>query len=111
MPILTGLGFLAAMIPVITLWHADTVRVLFQGTVNGAPDGIGAYVVDQYALVLKALFLLTGYVVVLMSTNEIDETGGGATPNITTPPLGRLCVSIRLVMRASTSLRNAAEPS
>jgi NADH-quinone oxidoreductase subunit N len=33
----------------------------------------GAYVVDDFALVLKALFLLSGYVVVLMSSTYIDE--------------------------------------
>ena len=33
----------------------------------------GAYVVDDFALVLKALFLLAGYVVVLLSTNYIAE--------------------------------------
>ncbi|MGZ4702417.1 MAG: NADH-quinone oxidoreductase subunit N, partial [Ilumatobacteraceae bacterium] len=31
------------------------------------------YVIDNFSLVLKALFLLTGYVVVLLSTNEIQE--------------------------------------
>ena len=33
----------------------------------------GAYVVDDFALVLKALFLVAGYVVVLLSTNYIAE--------------------------------------
>ena len=33
----------------------------------------GAYVVDDFSLVLKALFVLAGYVVVLMSTNYIEE--------------------------------------
>jgi hypothetical protein len=33
----------------------------------------GAYVVDDFALVLKALFLVSGYVVVLLSTNYIAE--------------------------------------
>ena len=33
------------------------------------------YVVDNFSLVLKALFLLTGYIVVLLSTNEIEEGG------------------------------------
>ena len=33
----------------------------------------GAYVVDDFALVLKALFVLSAYVVVLMSTNYIEE--------------------------------------
>ena len=35
----------------------------------------GRYVVDEYALVLKALFLLVGYVVVLMSQTELEEGG------------------------------------
>ena len=33
------------------------------------------YVVDDFALVLKALFLLAGYVVVLMCSSEIEEGG------------------------------------
>ena len=33
----------------------------------------GAYVVDNFALVLKALFLGVGYVVLLMSTNYIED--------------------------------------
>ena len=74
MPALTGLGFLLAMIPVLTLWDDGTTRVLFQGVLeNGEFDGIGAYVVDQYSLVLKGLFLLTGYVVVLLSTNYMAD--------------------------------------
>ncbi|MEL7157454.1 MAG: NADH-quinone oxidoreductase subunit N [Actinomycetota bacterium] len=87
---LTGIGFLLAVIPVLTLWDADTTRILFQGLVldgggnvvtetlaNGdvvaARDGIGAYIVDEYSLVLKGLFLLSGYVVVLLSTNYMAE--------------------------------------
>ena len=31
--------------------------------------------IDEYALVLKALFLLVGYVVVLMSQSELEEGG------------------------------------
>lgn len=59
-----GLVLLAAFVPVVTLSViGDDVRSMFDGR----------YVVDQYALVLKGLFLLVGYVVVLMSTNEIDE--------------------------------------
>ena len=74
MPALTGIGFLLALIPVLTLWDDGTTRVLFQGvTAAGTPDGIGAYVVDQYALVLKGLFLLSGYVVVLLSTNYMAD--------------------------------------
>jgi len=60
---LTGIAFLLAMIPVLTLWADGTDRVLFDG----------AYVVDQYALGLKGLFLLSAYVVVLLSTNYMAE--------------------------------------
>lgn len=65
MPGLTGIGFLLAMIPVLTLWDLseDLPRVLFDG----------AYVVDHYALVLKGLFLISAYVVVLISTNYMAE--------------------------------------
>ena len=62
---LTGIGFLLAMIPVLTLWDQsdDLPRVLFDG----------AYVVDNYALVLKGLFLLSGYVVVLLASNYMAD--------------------------------------
>jgi NADH-quinone oxidoreductase subunit N len=65
--ILTGIVMLAAFIPVVTLGlELDGVpRELFDGR----------YVIDEYALVLKALFLLVGYVVVLMSQNELEEGG------------------------------------
>ncbi len=35
----------------------------------------GRYVVDDYSLVLKALFLLVGYVIVLLSQTELEEGG------------------------------------
>ena len=35
----------------------------------------GRYVVDEYSLVLKALFLLVGYVIVLLSQTELEEGG------------------------------------
>jgi NADH-quinone oxidoreductase subunit N len=61
---LSGLGLLVAFIPVVTLALDDTdVRSLFGG----------AYVIDDFALVLKGLFLITGYVVILISTNYLDE--------------------------------------
>ena len=60
---LAGIGLLAAAIPVITLAVDGTPRVMFGG----------AYVVDQFTLVLTGVFLLTGYVVVLLSTNTIAE--------------------------------------
>jgi NADH-quinone oxidoreductase subunit N len=74
MPSLTGIGFLLAMIPVLTLWDSGETRVLFQGVLDsGGADGVGAYVVDQYSLVLKGVFLLSGYVVVLLSTLYLAE--------------------------------------
>jgi NADH-quinone oxidoreductase subunit N len=63
LPSLAGLGLLGAMIPILTLAVDGTDRSMFGG----------AYVVDNFALVLKALFLVAGYVVVLLSTNYIAE--------------------------------------
>jgi NADH-quinone oxidoreductase subunit N len=63
LPSLAGLGLLAALIPVLTLAIDGTDRSMFGG----------AYVVDNFALVVKALFLVAGYVTVLMSTNYIAE--------------------------------------
>ncbi len=63
MPSLTGVGFLLAMIPVLTLWNDGATRTLFEG----------AYVVDRYALALKGLFLISGYVVVLLSTQYMAD--------------------------------------
>jgi len=55
---------LAAFIPVLTLSLSDGgVRSLFDGR----------YVVDDFSLVLKGLFLLAGYVVVLLSADHIRE--------------------------------------
>lgn len=63
---LSGFLLLGAFIPVVTLAVlGDDVRSMFDGR----------YVVDEYALVLKGLFLLTGYVVVLMSQTELEEGG------------------------------------
>jgi len=61
---LAGLGFLGALLPIVTLAvQAHHQRVMFGG----------AYVVDPFALLLKALFLVSGYVVLLMSTTYIEE--------------------------------------
>jgi NADH-quinone oxidoreductase subunit N len=61
---LSGFLLLGSFIGVVTLGVlGDDARSMFDGR----------YVIDEYALVLKALFLLAGYVVVLMSTNEIGE--------------------------------------
>ena len=60
---LAGIGLLAAFIPILTLAVDGETRVMFGG----------AYVVDDFSLVLKALFLLSAYAVVLISTNYVDE--------------------------------------
>ena len=63
LPSLAGIGLLASIIPVLTLAADGADRSMFGG----------AYVVDNFALVLKVLFLLSGYIVVLLSTNYIAE--------------------------------------
>lgn len=61
---IAGIGLLASFLPVVTLALNDTdVRSMFGG----------AYVVDDFSLVLKGLFILAGYVVILMSANYIEE--------------------------------------
>ena len=63
---LTGFIMLGALVPVVTLAVVgDDVRSMF----------FDRYVVDDYALILKALFLLIGYVIVLMSQTELEEGG------------------------------------
>jgi len=64
MPALAGLACLAAMVPVLTLATSDSdSRVMFGG----------AYIVDDFSLVMMGMFLLVGYVVILLSTNYIAE--------------------------------------
>ena len=129
---LAGLGFLLAMVPILTLWDSGETRITFDQPIRdgngvalfeGAPldddgnvvldvagnpvfpdaelnedgtavyedgmavladgskvelgetirDGIGAFIVDEYSLVLKGLFLLSGYVIVLLSTTYMAE--------------------------------------
>jgi NADH-quinone oxidoreductase subunit N len=61
---LTGFVLLGALVPVVTLAViGDDTRSMFDGR----------YVIDEYALVLKALFLIAGYVVVLLSSDEIEQ--------------------------------------
>ena len=63
---LSGIVLLAALLPVVTLSvTGPDVRSMFDGR----------YVVDNFSLVMKGLFLLAGYIVVLLSTNEIEEGG------------------------------------
>ena len=63
---IAGFGVLASLIPIVTL-AADGI--------SNHPRSMfgGAYVVDVFSLVMKALFLATGYVVLLMGTNYIEE--------------------------------------
>ena len=60
---IAGIGLLLALIPIATLAYDGVDRAMFGG----------GFVVDNYALVLKALFLVAGYVVILLSTNYIAE--------------------------------------
>ena len=58
-----GIGLLASLVPVLTLAADGANRTMFDG----------AYVVDNYALAMKALFLVAGYITLLLSTNYIEE--------------------------------------
>ena len=60
---LAGVGVLVCLVPVIALGVDGADRSMFGG----------AYVVDDFALVFKGLFLAVGYVVLLMSTRYIEE--------------------------------------
>jgi NADH-quinone oxidoreductase subunit N len=60
---LAGVGVLGALIPVLTLAIDGTDRTMFGG----------AYVVDDFSLVMKAMFLVAGYLVILLSTNYVAE--------------------------------------
>ncbi len=63
---LSGFVLLGAFLPVVTLGViGGEVRSMFDDR----------YVIDNFSLVMKALFLLAGYVVVLLSTHEIEEGG------------------------------------
>ena len=61
---ISSFTLLAAMVPVLLLALSDTeVRMMFDGR----------YVVDNFSLVMKAVFLLAGYVVVLLSSSHIEQ--------------------------------------
>jgi NADH-quinone oxidoreductase subunit N len=63
MPAIAGLGLLASLIPLATMAADGEVWSMLGG----------AYVVDSLALVLKGLFIVSAYVVVLLSTNYMAE--------------------------------------
>ena len=58
-----SIALLVTMIPILTLAIDGTDRSMFNG----------AFIVDDYALVMKGLFVLAGYVVILLSTNYVAE--------------------------------------
>jgi NADH-quinone oxidoreductase subunit N len=60
---LATVGVLASLVPVLTLAADGTDRSMFGG----------AYVVDNYALALKAFFLVVTYVTLLVSVDYIGE--------------------------------------
>src|SRR4051812_25605775 len=60
---ITGIGLLAALIPVATLAYDGTDRVMFGG----------AYVVDRYSLALTGFFILAAWLAVLISVNYVNE--------------------------------------
>lgn len=61
---LSGFVLLGALVGVVTLAViGDDTRSMFDGR----------YVIDEYALILKALFLIAGYVVILLSSDEIER--------------------------------------
>ena len=60
---IAGAGLALSAIPVLTLAHSGHERVMFGG----------GYVVDKYSLLLKGLFLVAGYIVLLMSSNYLAE--------------------------------------
>ena len=60
---LAGIGVIAALVPIATLATDGGDRSMFGG----------GYVVDNFALVLKALFLVCGYLTLLMSANYLQE--------------------------------------
>jgi NADH-quinone oxidoreductase subunit N len=60
---MAGLGLLASLVPILTLAADGDTRAMFGG----------AYVVDDFALVMKAVFIVAGYITILMSSNYISE--------------------------------------
>jgi NADH-quinone oxidoreductase subunit N len=63
---IAGLGLLAALIPIATL--------AYDGIGSGGRSMFGgAYVVDGYALALKAFFIIAAYITVLLSVDYIGE--------------------------------------
>ncbi len=62
-PRIASIGVLGALIPVLTLASDGVNRSMFGG----------AYIVDNYALLFKGLFLVVAYITLLVSFNYIGE--------------------------------------
>lgn len=60
---LSAVGVLAALVPVATLAFNGTDRSLFDGR----------FVLDNYAVAFKALFLVSAFVTILLSFDDIEE--------------------------------------
>ncbi|MEZ5215077.1 MAG: NADH-quinone oxidoreductase subunit N [Ilumatobacteraceae bacterium] len=61
---IAGVGLLASLVPIFTLGvDSGPARSMFDGR----------YVVDDFSLVIKALFLLAGYVVILLSQQYVED--------------------------------------
>jgi NADH-quinone oxidoreductase subunit N len=61
---ITSFTLLAAIVPVLMLALSETeVRTMFDGR----------YVVDNFSLVMKAVFLIAGYVIILLSSSHIEQ--------------------------------------
>ena len=60
---IAAVGVLVSLIPIVTLAANGNDRSMFGG----------AYVVDNYALALKAFFLIVTYVVILVSVDYIES--------------------------------------
>ncbi|MDH4307169.1 MAG: NADH-quinone oxidoreductase subunit N [Acidimicrobiia bacterium] len=57
------LGVTLAAIPLIVIWAGDARASMFDGS----------FVVDDFALVLKGLFLVAGYITLLMSVSYVES--------------------------------------
>jgi len=60
---IAAVGLLGALVPIATLVHSYHARSMFGGS----------YVVDHYALALKAFFIIATYITVLLSVDYVHE--------------------------------------
>jgi NADH-quinone oxidoreductase subunit N len=60
---IAGVGLILSLIPIITLAVDGQNRFMFDG----------GYAVDNFALTMKALFIISGYIVLMMSANYLQE--------------------------------------